>query len=110
MVCRPRAMAWCTQEVTRANGQEQGVGVVVDGFKPAGQPGRTSLGDAVRVRQQGVEAIQQLTGSRLHILGEHRLNQNLLFGGAEGNHHVVVDVQTPGYGSPGTEIPSSGGR
>ncbi len=86
------------QEVTGADGQEQGVVATVDAFEPARQPDVAVIGpgsrrNAIGVRQQDIEAVEGLTMCRLNELGEHRFDENLLLGGSEGLHDVVVDVQ-----------------
>merc|ERR1711970_257400 len=86
------------QEVTRADRQEQ-IGIAVDGIEPVvltSDVGGSQAGGARRVGEQHVHAVHGLTRGGLYELGEHRLNQDLLLGGTEGNDHIVVDVEAQG--------------
>jgi len=84
------------QEIAGADGQEE-VRASVDGIEPTGEVHSIRVaGDAVRVGQQHIKAIKGFAAGGLNELSEDRLNQDLLLGCAEGNHHVVVNVQTQG--------------
>ncbi|MEY3929737.1 MAG: hypothetical protein RLZZ516_1447, partial [Cyanobacteriota bacterium] len=84
------------EEVARADLQEQIV-ATIDGLEPTRQVGSTGgAGGAGGVGQQHIKAVEGLAAGSLDELCEHGLNQNLLLGGTEGNHHVVVDVEAQG--------------
>jgi hypothetical protein len=85
------------EEVTRADLQEQGVVACIDGIHPPRKIGGTRCaGQTSRIGQQHIHAIHGFATGGLNELGEDRLDQDLLLGGTEGHHHVVVDVETQG--------------
>lgn len=85
------------QEVARADLQEQIVTTFVDGVHPTTHVGGAGVASgATGVGEEHVEAIHSLTRGGLHELCEDWLNQDLLLGGTEGDHHIVVDVEAEG--------------
>ena len=84
------------KEVARTNRQEE-IAAAVNGAHPTGEVSRTTgAGDASCIGEEDVHAVHRLAASGLNELGKDRLNQDLLLGGTESNHHVVVDVETQG--------------
>ena len=89
------------QEVARADRQEQRVSIAVDCFQPTGQPHIAMVRpsrrrQAIGVRQQRIEAVEQFAVSRLNPLSENGFDQDLLLRRTERHNHIVVNVQTQG--------------